>query len=92
MNADVSPKRGLGQHFLVDPNILRVIGRLAKLEKTDVVLEIGPGLGVLTTFLADRVRHVHAVEVDESLEPTLRAALARCGTPGPPCSAHAQRP
>ena len=75
MSDDVSPKRALGQHFLVDPNILRVIGRLAKLEKTDVVLEIGPGLGVLTTFLADRVRHVHAVEVDESLEPTLRAAL-----------------
>ena len=75
MSADVSPKRSLGQHFLVDPNILRVIGRLAKLHETDVVLEIGPGLGVLTTFLADRVRHVHAVEVDESLEPTLRAAV-----------------
>jgi len=39
------------------------------------VLEIGPGLGVLTTFLADRVRHVHAVEVDETLEPKLRAAI-----------------
>ena len=75
MSADVSPKRALGQHFLVDPNILRVIGRLAKLDETDVVLEIGPGLGVLTTFLADSVRHVHAVEVDASLEPTLRAAL-----------------
>ncbi|MGH3141635.1 MAG: 16S rRNA (adenine(1518)-N(6)/adenine(1519)-N(6))-dimethyltransferase RsmA [Gaiellales bacterium] len=75
MNADISPKRALGQHFLVDPNILRVIGRLAKLDDADVVLEIGPGLGVLTTFLADRVRHVHAVEVDESLEPTLRAAI-----------------
>ena len=75
MNADVSPKRRLGQHFLVDPNILRVIGRLAKLDGADVVLEIGPGLGVLTTFLADRVRHVHSVEVDESLEPTLRAAI-----------------
>jgi 16S rRNA (adenine1518-N6/adenine1519-N6)-dimethyltransferase len=75
MNADVSPKRALGQHFLVDPNILRVIGRLAKLDDADVVLEIGPGLGVLTTFMADRVRHVHAVEVDETLEPTLRAAI-----------------
>ncbi len=75
MNAEVSPKRALGQHFLVDPNILRVVGRLAKLDETDVVLEIGAGLGGLTTFLADRVRHVHAVEVDESLEPTLRAAL-----------------
>ena len=39
------------------------------------MLEIGPGLGVLTTFLADRVRHVHAVEVDKALEPTLRAAI-----------------
>jgi 16S rRNA (adenine1518-N6/adenine1519-N6)-dimethyltransferase len=75
VNADVSPKRALGQHFLVDPNILRVIGRLARLDDADVVLEIGPGLGVLTTFLADRVRHVHAVEVDESLAPTLRAAI-----------------
>jgi 16S rRNA (adenine1518-N6/adenine1519-N6)-dimethyltransferase len=75
MNADVSPKHALGQHFLVDPNILRVIGRLARLDDADVVLEIGPGLGVLTTFLADRVRHVHAVEVDESLAPTLRAAI-----------------
>jgi 16S rRNA (adenine1518-N6/adenine1519-N6)-dimethyltransferase len=75
MKADVSPKRTLGQHFLVDPNILRVVGRLAKLEKKDVVLEIGPGLGVLTTFLADRVGHVHAVEVDVSLEPKLRTAL-----------------
>jgi 16S rRNA (adenine1518-N6/adenine1519-N6)-dimethyltransferase len=75
MTADVSPKRALGQHFLVDPNILRVIGRLAKLDEADVVLEIGPGLGMLTTFLADRVRHVHAVEVDTSLEPTLRAAI-----------------
>ena len=75
MTADISPKRALGQHFLVDPNILRVIGRLAKLDESDVVLEIGPGLGVLTTFLADRVRHVHAVEVDKALEPTLRAAI-----------------
>jgi len=75
MNAEVSPKRALGQHFLVDTNILRVIDRLATLDEADVVLEIGPGLGVLTTFLADRVRHVHAVEVDESLEPTLRGAL-----------------
>ena len=75
MTADISPKRALGQHFLVDPNILRVIDRLAKLDESDVVLEIGPGLGVLTTFLADRVRHVHAVEVDKALEPTLRAAI-----------------
>ena len=61
-------RRDLGQHFLVDENILGVIERLAELAPTDVVLEIGPGLGVLTRFLAERVAHVHAVEVDRRLE------------------------
>ena len=64
----VSPRKDLGQHFLVDENILRVIGRLAELQSDDVVLEIGPGLGVLTRFLAERVAHVHAAEVDRRLE------------------------
>lgn len=73
--SDVSPKRSLGQHFLVDPNILRVIGRLAELDESDIALEVGPGLGVLTAFLADRVDHVHAVEIDRALEPALRTAL-----------------
>ncbi len=66
-----TPKKELGQHFLVDRNILGVIGRLAKLEPADVILEIGPGLGVLTEFLADHARFVHAVELDRSLEPDL---------------------
>jgi 16S rRNA (adenine1518-N6/adenine1519-N6)-dimethyltransferase len=69
-------KKELGQHFLVDENLLGVIGRLAELGPEDVVLEVGPGLGVLTTYLADRVAHVHAVELDRSLEPRLREALA----------------
>jgi len=64
----VSPRKSLGQHFLVDENILRVIERLAEVEATDVALEIGPGLGVLTRLLAARVGHVHAVEVDRRLE------------------------
>ena len=68
-------KKELGQHFLVDPNLLGVIGRLAELGSEDVVLEVGPGLGVLTTFLADRTARVHAVELDRSLEPRLREAL-----------------
>jgi 16S rRNA (adenine1518-N6/adenine1519-N6)-dimethyltransferase len=63
----VRPKKALGQHFLVDHNILRVIERLAELAPGDVVLEIGPGLGVLTRFLAERVAHVHAAEVDRRL-------------------------
>jgi len=71
----VSPKKALGQHFLVDPNILGVIERLARLAPDDVVLEIGPGLGILTTFLADRVAHVHAIELDRGLEDVLGEAL-----------------
>ena len=67
----VTPKKELGQHFLVDENMLGVIGRLAVLETNDVVLEIGPGLGVLTRYLADRVGHVHAIELDRSLAPHL---------------------
>lgn len=68
-------KKAYGQHFLADPNILGVIGRLAELERTDVVLEIGPGHGTLTMFLADRIRLVHAVEVDRDLEPHLAETL-----------------
>jgi 16S rRNA (adenine1518-N6/adenine1519-N6)-dimethyltransferase len=71
----VVPKKALGQHFLVDENILGVIGRLAELDSTDVVLEIGPGLGILTTYLADRVAQVHAVELDRSLAPQLAERL-----------------
>jgi 16S rRNA (adenine1518-N6/adenine1519-N6)-dimethyltransferase len=67
----VAPKKQLGQHFLVDENILRVIGRLADLQPNDVVLEVGPGLGALTRYLAERVAHVHAVELDRSLAPHL---------------------
>jgi 16S rRNA (adenine1518-N6/adenine1519-N6)-dimethyltransferase len=72
----VSPNRDLGQHFLVDENILGVIGRLAALEDDDVVLEVGPGLGVLTEYLAERVARVHAIELDRALEPHLAERLA----------------
>jgi 16S rRNA (adenine1518-N6/adenine1519-N6)-dimethyltransferase len=65
-------KKELGQHFLVDENILGVIGRLAELQPDDVVLEVGPGRGVLTRYLAASVAHVHAVELDRTLEPHLR--------------------
>jgi 16S rRNA (adenine1518-N6/adenine1519-N6)-dimethyltransferase len=71
----VRAKKELGQHFLVDENILGVIGRLAALGAGDVVLEVGPGLGVLTAYLADRVHRVYAVELDETLAPQLRERL-----------------
>ncbi|HEX9350430.1 MAG TPA: 16S rRNA (adenine(1518)-N(6)/adenine(1519)-N(6))-dimethyltransferase RsmA [Gaiellaceae bacterium] len=76
MTLPVSPKRELGQHFLVDENILGVIGRLAELDPADVVLEVGPGLGVLTAYLADRVARVHAIELDRALELHLAERLA----------------
>jgi 16S rRNA (adenine1518-N6/adenine1519-N6)-dimethyltransferase len=76
MTFPVVPDRELGQHFLVDENILGVAGRLAELEPDDVVLEVGAGLRVLTGYLADRVRLVHAVELDRRLEPHLRERLA----------------
>jgi 16S rRNA (adenine1518-N6/adenine1519-N6)-dimethyltransferase len=71
----VRPNRELGQNFLIDSNILDVIGRAAELHPGDVVLEVGGGLGVLSEYLADRVAHVHVVELDRGLEPALRDAL-----------------
>lgn len=68
------PKKRFGQHFLTDPNTARIVA--AGVEAGDVVLEVGPGRGALTTVLADRARVVHAVEVDEEVIPELRAALA----------------
>lgn len=67
--------RNLGQNFLVDPNILDVIGRAAALDPADVVLEVGGGEGMLSAYLAPRVRHLHVVELDLRLEQALRAAL-----------------
>src|SRR3954464_3248754 len=71
----IRPNRDLGQNFLVDSNLLDVIGRAAELSEDDVVLEVGGGLGVLSEYLAQRTRHVHVVEIDRTLEPALRDAL-----------------
>jgi 16S rRNA (adenine1518-N6/adenine1519-N6)-dimethyltransferase len=71
----IRPNRELGQNFLIDSNLLDVIGRAADLGADDVVLEVGGGLGVLSEHLAARVAHVHVVELDRRLEPALRDAL-----------------
>ena len=71
----VHPNRELGQNFLIDDNILRLIGAAAELTNGDVVLEVGGGLGVLSEYLAPRVGHLHVVEVDRSLAAPLRDAL-----------------
>jgi 16S rRNA (adenine1518-N6/adenine1519-N6)-dimethyltransferase len=72
---DVRPRRDLGQNFLIDSNMLGVIGRAAEIGVDDVVLEIGGGLGVLSEYLAARAGHVHVVEVDRRLEPALQDAV-----------------
>jgi 16S rRNA (adenine1518-N6/adenine1519-N6)-dimethyltransferase len=72
----IRPSRELGQNFLIDDNILDVIGRTAELGSGDVVLEVGGGLGVLSEYVAPRVAHLHVVEVDRALEPALEDALA----------------
>jgi 16S rRNA (adenine1518-N6/adenine1519-N6)-dimethyltransferase len=73
----VRPNRELGQNFLIDDNILRVIGDAAELGSGDVVLEVGGGLGVLSEFVAPRVAYLHVVEVDRALEEALHDALSR---------------
>ncbi len=72
----IVPKRSLGQNFLVDDNIIRVIlQRLAPLPE-DVAIEVGAGLGILTRALAQAVGRVHAFEIDRSLAPALEVTLA----------------
>lgn len=70
------PRKELGQHFLVDPNILRKIVGAAELSPEAVVLEIGPGLGTLTQCLAQAAGRVVAVELDEGMIGLLRGELA----------------
>jgi 16S rRNA (adenine1518-N6/adenine1519-N6)-dimethyltransferase len=66
----------LGQHFLADPNILRKIVEAAELSPDGVALEIGPGLGTLTRWLAKSAGYVVAVELDEGMLALLREELA----------------
>ena len=61
------PRKRLGQHFLIDPNITRKILKVAALRPEDVVFEIGPGRGALTQVLCERVSRVIAVELDRHL-------------------------
>jgi 16S rRNA (adenine1518-N6/adenine1519-N6)-dimethyltransferase len=67
------PKKRLGQHFLRDPNTARIVAQ--GVNQDDVVLEVGPGRGALTTVLAAQAKLVHAVELDPDVLPALRKAL-----------------
>jgi 16S rRNA (adenine1518-N6/adenine1519-N6)-dimethyltransferase len=66
------PRKGLGQHFLVDRNILNKVIRTAQVEKGDVILEVGPGLGEMTLALAQNAKKVIAVEIDSKLAVILK--------------------
>lgn len=72
---DARPKKGLGQHFLIDERVLDKIVAAVELEPADTVLEIGPGLGVLTQALAERAGRVIAVELDERMISILKDQL-----------------
>ena len=65
-----------GQNFLIDKNILDKIVKEADLKKTDIVLEIGPGLGTLTLELVKKAKKVIAVEIDKKLVEILKSNLA----------------
>ncbi len=71
----VRPSREFGQNFLIDREVLEEIVAAADLKKDDVVLEIGPGFGVLTSELVARVKKVVAVEADRKLAKTLKEII-----------------
>lgn len=71
--------KGLGQNFLQDPLALERIVEAAEIQPTDTVLEIGPGLGSLTRYLAASGREVIAVELDANLLPPLKSILSPYG-------------
>jgi 16S rRNA (adenine1518-N6/adenine1519-N6)-dimethyltransferase len=68
-------KKRLGQHFLVDQNILNKVVRTAQVEKGDVILEVGPGLGTMTLALAQIAKKVIAVEIDSKLALILKQKM-----------------
>jgi 16S rRNA (adenine1518-N6/adenine1519-N6)-dimethyltransferase len=72
---DFKPIKRFGQNFLTDRNITSKIADAAELKPSDVVIEIGPGLGALTVELAKRVRRVVAVEIDKKMVPALAEVL-----------------
>ncbi len=74
--ADLKARKGLGQHFLIDEQALQLVASAADLTPADVVIEVGPGLGVLTVELARRAGRVIAVELDNKLAALLKETLS----------------
>ncbi len=74
----IIPKKGWGQHFLVDRNILNKVVETAEINGKDVVLEVGPGLGEMTLALAKKARRVIAVEIDPQMISILEEKVTEC--------------
>jgi len=74
--SNLRARKGLGQHFLIDGEVLELIISAAKLTPSDVILEIGPGLGILTKALARQAGWVMAIELDNKLAAILEQTLA----------------
>jgi 16S rRNA (adenine1518-N6/adenine1519-N6)-dimethyltransferase len=73
---DLKARKRLGQHFLIDEGVLQTIASAAELAPDDVVVEVGPGLGILTRELAQRAGRVIAIELDDKLAALLERTLA----------------
>ena len=73
---DLKARKRLGQHFLIDEGVLQTIVGAAELTPTDVVVEVGPGLGILTRELAQKAGRVIAIELDDKLAALLGQTLA----------------
>ena len=69
-------QKRFGQNFLIDGHVIEKIIRAAEIKKDDVVLEIGPGIGTMTQYLAEAAGEVFAVEIDKNLLPILAETLA----------------
>lgn len=72
---DLGTKKALGQNFLIDKAALNLIVESANINKNDHILEIGPGLGVLTKEIAPKAKHITTIELDSKLIPLLRETL-----------------
>lgn len=73
----IRPRKRLSQNFIVDPSAIRIM--VSRIKKDDVVLEIGSGLGILTSFLAEKAKRVIAIEIDKKLVKASEEVLKQYG-------------
>ena len=74
---DFSFAKKFGQNFLIDDHVIKKIIKAAEITEKDMIIEIGPGIGTMTQYLAESAGHVIAVEIDQRLLPVLAETLAQ---------------